>query len=224
MIVQVGNIHKALLILLLFVANFNSEITDKNGNTFISQTQLVMGKSFESQITGGVESVNEALKGFLEGQKFALEYDGELDEEIFKNNGLDNMLLIIDSNNNAIANAFNEVLNQNQNNDFGKIFGRGDDELMMVFESLHNILSSSLEIFLGITQNSNNQNSHSLNNIKGFSSREFNLNITTAKIGIQNADIQNEQQWKAKKMDIESLEILSYSSVSFSASSFTFNA
>ncbi|MBD5165039.1 MAG: hypothetical protein HDT10_04345 [Helicobacter sp.] len=207
------------------VANFDSEITDKNGNTFVSRTQLVMGKSLESQITGGVESVNDTLKEFLEGQKFTLDYDGELDEESFKNSGLDNMLLIIDSKNNAIANAFNEVLSQK--NDFGKIYGREDKELVSLFETLHNVLSSSLEIFLGIAQNQNDTNNkdskNMLNNIASFSSREYNLNITTAKVGIQNADMSNEQQWKAQKMDIESLEILSYSSSSYK-SSFMLNA
>lgn len=207
------------------VANFDSEITDKNGNTFISKTQLVMGKSLESQITGGVESVNDTLKDFLEGQKFTLDYDGELDEESFKNSGLDNMLLIIDSKNNAIANAFNEILSQK--NDFGKIYGREDKELVSLFDTLHNVLSSSLEIFLGIAQNQNNANDNNsknmLNNIASFSSKEYNLNITTAKVGIQSTDMSNEQQWKAQKMNIESLEILSYSSSS-SKSSFMLNA
>lgn len=207
------------------VANFDSEITDKNGNTFISKTQLVMGKSLESQITGGVESVNDTLKDFLEGQKFTLDYDGELDEESFKNSGLDNMLLIIDSKNNAIANAFNEILSQK--NDFGKIYGREDKELVSLFDTLHNVLSSSLEIFLGIAQNQNNANNNNsknmLNNIASFSSKEYNLNITTAKVGIQSTDMSNEQQWKAQKMNIESLEILSYSSSS-SKSSFMLNA
>lgn len=206
------------------VANFDSEITDKNGNTFISRTQLAIGKSLESQITGGVESVNDTLKQFLEGQKFTLDYDGELDEESFKNSGLDNMLLLIDSKNNAIANAFNEVLSQK--NDFGKIYGREDKELASLFETLHNVLSSSLEIFLGVAQNQNNASNNPknmLNNIASFSSKEYNLNITSAKVGIQSTDMSNEQQWKAQKIDITSLEILYYSSSS-SKSSFMLNA
>lgn len=207
------------------VANFDSEITDKNGNTFISKTQLVMGKSLESQITGGVESINDTLKEFLEGQKFTLDYDGELDEESFKNSGLDNMLLIIDSKNNVIANAFNEILSQK--NDFGRIYGREDKELVSLFETLHNVLNSSLEIFLGIAQNQNNMNDNNsknmFNNIASFSSKEYNFNITTAKVGIQSTDMPNEQQWKAQKVDIESLEILGYSSSSYQ-SSFMLNA
>lgn len=200
------------------VANFDSEITDKNGNTFISRTQLVMGKSLESQITGGVESVNDTLKGFLEGQKFALEYDGELDEESFKNSGLDNMLLIMDSKNNAIANAFKEVLGQK--NDFGKVYGRADEELVSLFENLHNVLSSSLNIFLGIGENTDSKNA--LSNIGSFSAKEYNLSITTAKIDAQKV-AQNEQQWQAKEIEIESLE-LSFLSANLHTSSFTFNA
>ncbi|MDE5926463.1 MAG: hypothetical protein K2G68_07115, partial [Helicobacter sp.] len=200
------------------VANFDSEITDKNGNTFISRTQLVMGKSLESQITGGVESVNDTLKGFLEGQKFALEYDGELDEESFKNSGLDNMLLIMDSKNNAIANAFKEVLGQK--NDFGKVYGRADEELVSLFENLHNVLSSSLNIFLGIGENTDSKNA--LSNIGSFSAKEYNLSITTAKIDAQKV-AQNEQQWRAKEIEIESLE-LSFLSANLHTSSFTFNA
>ncbi|TLD85891.1 hypothetical protein [Helicobacter sp. MIT 05-5294] len=205
------------------VANFDSEITDKNGNTFVSKTQLVMGKSLESQITGSAESVNDALKGFLEGQKFALEYDGELDGESFKNSGLDNMLLVMDSTNNAISNAFQEILSQK--NDFGRIYGRSDEEVALLFESLHNVLSSSLEVFLGIGKEvGNQQDSNTSSNLKGFNSREFNISITTAKLGLQNAEEQNPLEWKAKKMDIESLEIFHCSSAGFSANSFTLNA
>ncbi|WP_297812847.1 hypothetical protein [uncultured Helicobacter sp.] len=214
------------------VANFDSEITDKNGNTFISRAQLVIGKSLESQITGGVESVNDTLKGFLEGQKFALEYDGELDEESFKNSGLDNMLLIMNSKNNAIADTFKEVLGQK--NDFGKIYGRADEELVSLFENLHNqkareknsslqtkedkiaflqnLINSSLEIFVGIPKE--NQNNPTLQDWLKSSNA---LTISTSYE-------QYSAQWIGKKLDNSESGLWWYGSYSSKSASFKFEA
>ena len=124
----------------------------------------------------------------------------------------------MDSKNNAIANAFKEVLGQK--NDFGKVYGRADEELVSLFENLHNVLSSSLNIFLGIGENTDSKNA--LSNIGSFSAKEYNLSITTAKIDAQKV-AQNEQQWQAKEIEIESLE-LSFLSANLHTSSFTFNA
>lgn len=214
------------------VANFDSEITDKNGNTFISRAQLVIGKSLENQITGGVESVNDTLKGFLEGQKFALEYDGELDEESFKNSGLDNMLLIMNSKNNAIADTFKEVLGQK--NDFGKIYGRADEELVSLFENLHNqkareknsslqtkedkiaflqnLINSSLEIFVGIPKE--NQNNPTLQDWLKSSNA---LTISTSYE-------QYSAQWIGKKLDNSESGLWWYGSYSSKSASFKFEA
>ncbi|MDY5556135.1 hypothetical protein [Helicobacter sp.] len=203
------------------VANFESKITDKNGNTFLSQTQLVLGKNLETQITGGVDSVNKTLKSFLEGQNLALKYDGELDEDSFKSSGLDNMLLVMDSTNNAITSAFKEILGGASN--FGHIYGRSDKDIAEIFKSLQNAINSSLEVFLGIEKNPNfgdsNAQNATANNIEYLRTRDYSFDMTTI-----NTDTQTSQQWLGQKVALSAMEV-AYSALGLNgANPFTFNA
>ena len=195
------------------VANFEYEITDKNGNTFLSQTQLVLGKNLETQITGGVGSVNETLKSFLGGQNFALEYDGELDEDSFKSSGLDRMLLVMDSTNNAISNAFNEILGGI--GDFGHIYGRSDKDIAEIFKTLQSAIDSSLEVFLGIKKNPNTTS----NNTEYLRTKDYSFDMTTT-----NTNAQTSEQWEAQKIEFSRLEV-AYATLGFNgANPFALNA
>lgn len=133
-----------------FVANFNTALTDKNGNQITTQSKLALGENFTNQITGGLESLTEDLKKLFEGQTFEIDFDGDFSdfgEEL--QNSLNDMLFLFESKDDSISKA----LQNPQNNALTSNKESQLNAMAEIFDNLKNALQSSLEMFAGIPKN-----------------------------------------------------------------------
>lgn len=124
-----------------FVASFNAQFTDKNGNKMKTQNQFALGKNFENQLTNGQESISSALKNLLEGQTFNIDFDGDFNDfgESLQS-GLNNMLFLFETNNSSAKTQEKSSLQTKEDK----------------VDFLQNLINSSLEMFVGIPKENQN--------------------------------------------------------------------
>lgn len=198
---QSGEYSQTLQYSSSFIATFNAEFSDKNGNKMKTQSQLALGKNFEHQITNGQESLSSTLKSFLEGQTFNIDFDGdlsELGESLQK--GLNNMLFLFETNDNSSSNVAQKSESQST---------KDSTNVSALLSNLKNILTSSLDMFVGIPKE--NQNNPAIADwLK-------NQNALT----IQSSYEQFDAQWVGKKLDNSNLF---FGSLNATSTSFKFEA
>ena len=176
-----------------FVANFNTALTDKNGNQITTQSKLALGENFTNQITGGLESLTEDLKKLFEGQTFEMEFDGDFGdfgEEL--QNSLKDMLFLFESKDNSIAQALQTPQSNALTSDKESQVNRMGE----IFDNLKNALQSSLEMFAGIPKNETSPALPPV--IQEWFKNQNNLTITTSYE-------QYNAQWIGRKLDNSSL-------------------
>ncbi|TLD82374.1 hypothetical protein LS70_007120 [Helicobacter sp. MIT 11-5569] len=180
-----------------FVASFNAEFSDKNGNRVKAQSQLALGKNFAHQLTNGQQERISALKNLLEGQTFNVDFDGDL-SKIGENlqKALNNMLFLFETNgdSNALQNPQKQDVSSNP---------------MHLLSNLKNLLNSNLEMFVGIPKE--NQNNPIVSDwLK-------NQNALTISASYEELNA----QWVGKKLDNSSVF---FGSMSATSASFRFEA
>ncbi len=119
-----------------FVATFNVEFSDKNGNKMKTQSQLALGKNFENQMTNGKELLSSTLKSFLERQTLNIDIDDDLSQF---GEGLNKMFFLLEDNSSQKSKETTQAT---------------------LLANLKNMLNSNLEMFAGIPKE--NQNSPAL--------------------------------------------------------------
>ncbi|WP_300706605.1 MULTISPECIES: hypothetical protein [Helicobacter] len=198
---QSGEYSQSLQYSSSFVATFNAEFTDKNGNKMNTQNQFALGKNFENQLTNGQESISSALKSLLEGQTFNIDFDGDFNDfgEGLQNR-LNNMLFLFETND-----ASKALQDKNSNLQTSK-------EDKMAF--LQNLINSSLEMFVGIPKDKENQNNPIL---QDWLKSPNTLTISTSYE-------QYSAQWIGKKLDNSESGLWWYGSYSSKSASFKFEA
>lgn len=183
-----------------FVATFNAEFTDRNGNKMKTQNQLALGKNFENQIIKGQESLASALKSLLEGQTFKMDFDGDFNEfggDLQK--GLNHNLYLFESIGDSLSKALQEK--KPQKNHYESLVS-----------NLQNALNSNLEMFVGIPKE--NQNTPAL---KDWFQNSNTLTITASYT-------EYSAQWIGKKLNNSESGIWFYGSIHQESASFKFEA